>query len=1007
MLTQRPGPAIRISLVGATILAACTQQGSAPSIQALGPRPYEVVSDDAGRERDGATVETGGDDMPSDPADDAVRAAAAEAQHGAQGLVEAVRAYWPAALEPLALGREGASVAEIESATGQPAGEVAFTWSARGFVTSAFAPLLRIPVDASAGVGPLARARAFLSAHSGLFGLEDPTRSLERVESRLAEGRTVFQFSQTANGLEVFDSAMLVHVQDGGDISWVLARVSADAAIPPNRPALTAALAREVAGLDEETFRGVEIAPTTLLGYYDPLLMGEQEGSVSLAWRVVTGSNVIYVDAIHGDVLREAALTEGDMHREILSCTGACGASDVPGALQWDDVCHREDPFTHFDYCTGALALQPLCQTSATCTSSSCDPSTVCQATTLDTSTVAARNGSGDFYNYLSGRHLREGWSGVTGSHMRVTTRADGWTGPADGLPDPALGSCDAQWNDASFGSSSNQVVLGSQRYCRDVVAHEFVHALDQVTSPMSGNFCSHTRAIEEAFGDVFGEYMERYVSGVTDWAHGTGCPACATARNSSLVNPASFAATCIWGNPASAGCGAYFDLQESVALPPQLPQPDSWSWYRPECGSYWNLTIASHIGWTMGREPAAGSATVHGLPVVGLGEADASHVWYRALVNDLAGSPTFTDLRNALILECTASTNFTNCALAVMSSGLWPGDSSLGLTVGNTSDFTSGAVDFASYPLPSPTRRYVFFQANNGDISYRFRTCSIGSTLCSWGSETQLEAGPMPLQRPSATTIPGGGVLVACLVQFSNGVYCDRWNGTSWTVGPDIGSSGISGSVSIAHFNGALYIAYRRSTGLYWRRVLDGASPYVWGSENLIVSGAMGTDGPVLASSDEDGAGTSGDEMYVAWRGGGGGSIPSGAIQYARFLTGSSSWTSTRSLSRYLNATLLPYYTMQPLSLSFYRGRLHLVTTEATLGATPATDALWYGSCAPPCAEPTATGSGDWTPFVRQEGTADASPLIDGWGPYDGWLHLTHQLGAAHLLYDRVRLSD
>jgi len=409
-----------------------------------------------------------------------------------------------------------------------------------------------------------------------------------------------------------------------------------------------------------------------------------------------------------------------------------------------------------------------------------------------------------------------------------------------------------------------------------------------------------------------------------------------------------------------------------------------------------------------MGREPSEGAESHGGYTVTGIGEADASEVFYDALTNKLSGSATLSDFRNAALQSCvdTGASSLLSCFEAVKSVGLWSTDV-------NTWTLPSGSsgVDLATYRVPEffgSSTRFVYY-SGSGDrgVYYRMRSCPVSSGSCSWS--VQYSAGePDAIGRPAAATIPGGASLFCFRVQYGsyNNLWCDNWYGSTGPhIGPDPGASDIATSPTLAYFNGYLYIAYGVASGQIHFKRLDPLT-MTWSTAQTIHPSASTWLAPVLASGDEDRFGGAGDSLFIVYVIGTGPSMSQ--IAYVPFDDATGSWDYAAG-GVLEQETLTPigpltqyYMTNRTPGAAFFRGRLHVVATDVGLDVLGGGNTLWYGSCGMPCDDPA-----DWTRLVRQDGGARPGASIDTYGDYDYSLRIWHRLASSNMNAHRLKESE
>jgi len=776
------------------------------------------------------------------------------------------------ALEDAAALAESSRLAEIE-----------FGWSRRGFVTS-MTSQAALSLRSEGSPGEL--ATAFVAAHRGLLGLStEDVAALEiiREAPSTLRGRTVVRFRQVHRGHDVAGSVLQLHVTDGA-IRYVLAHVAPSVALEEATDEI-----RVDAAQARSTARAARDAPANLT-YFDSELRGEVPDRPRLAWRVDDTLRSTYVDAETGVLLAEEEPIDSDMHREIMRCPTCDKIEEIlpdlaaVTPLRFDDVCHYPStpppplcsPSTPGRLCNlGGYSCTTTGSPYNVCTGLNSD----CVNSVIETGPAQARDHAGTFHSYLLSRLSRDGWDNAGGlananHRMAIVTDMDtvsdlvAWRN--ENVSDPSVGagawtSCNSVW----VGSPINMMLLGSRRHCLDVIAHEFVHAIDSDEGAVATSFCQASGSIEEGIGDVIGELTQRWSTGATDWVHGTGCEACVTARNTSLISPGSTSAVCLsratTTDPVTT-CGTA-DAEIATLNNIIRPQPDNFSNYRLECGSHFNSSIVSHVGYLMGREWAEGATTYHGVSVAGVGEQYASGIWYRALVEDLAGAVTFTDLRSALISECGdlgAGTLNVNCVSAVNAGGWFSADVYHGFNAPR-------GVEMVLHPETGFTTRGVAIYHNptTGRLSFRTSVSPVSST---WSAEGSVHTTAIPAQRLSAA-VNGLNELIVCYTNSSGSIWCDHRTDATWAVGPDPGGTGNAVGVSVAHFNGYTYITYSRSAGtsyaIYWRRNQDGT--LVWSTEQ---DTGMRTRPPdssrafpgVLASGDEDWHVVGSNELWLVY---------------------------------------------------------------------------------------------------------------------------------------------
>ena len=166
----------------------------------------------------------------------------------------------------------------------------------------------------------------------------------------------------------------------------------------------------------------------------------------------------------------------------------------------------------------------------------------------------------------------------------------------------------------AFWDSSYRIAAFGPGFATRDVVAHEWTHAVTQFTAGLL--YRSQSGAINESISDIFAAMIDR-----TNWLIGEDTPQ-----------------------------GAIRDM----AAPPIYDQADTVGNYRcrdsDNGGVHANSGIANKLAYLM-----ADGGSFNGRTVSALGRAATERIFYRALTGGLFASATFLDLQHALLSAAAA----------------------------------------------------------------------------------------------------------------------------------------------------------------------------------------------------------------------------------------------------------------------------------------------------------------------------------------------------------------
>lgn len=545
---------------------------------------------------------------------------------------------------------------------------------------------------------------------------------------------------------------------------------------------------------------------------------------------------------------------------------------------------------------------------------------------------------------YWTNFYGRDGWDDNPSTSWPLATITDLPPGNAFWYP-PSLA--------AAILGLEGTISIGSSHACTDVLAHEWGHAMmfDELGLPISGPISEHD-ALDEAFSDMHGEYVEDAQYGTHDWYVGSG-GSCSPIRRMSAPE---------------ANCGTGCN-----------PGPQHYSNYggiNPTDIEYGGAMIADYAAFLAGREPSEGPITTAGLTVTGLGIDVLSDFTYSIVRNRLARTDGFADLASHWKNEAaarwpTSSADYQNMVRAIDAVGLWTGSA---LTSG---PHTLDRMAFADTVISGQSRTYVFYRsdatsgAGQNRLHYRYRTCPVfANSTCVWSAE---QVASWTLGAPAAAQY-GSDVWLFHRYDLDTSLRARRLSaGGTWTSETLPGAPQSETGVAAANFAGSLHVFYRPpgvSTIHYLRR-----------------TGSTWT-GPInLSSSTADSAPTAtvvGDRLYLVYRRGSG----TGNLFY-RSMSSSFVWNGESVILNQAGYQVGPAEG-DPTTTSF-RGRLHVAARDSN------GDIRYSSFC------PTGTGCtyrpGEWTMTVRLR-TQTAAPVTlhqdAGVYPYGQTLYvLSSNLGA------------
>ncbi len=625
---------------------------------------------------------------------------------------------------------------------------------------------------------------------------------------------------------------------------------------------------------------------TPTLGAFDPEVFGDRPGAARMAWQVDVETDEPGIWRYYVDAETAAVLLVFDVL-----------ARDQKRDVYWLD--HALDPSAGtliwrynppYDYGSRPGTSQQI----------------------LDANTAA--------WNYYSGRHARDGWDngqcGVAGCPCtdptchRLRTKSD----------QGAVGGSNAWWSETYC-----MAYFQDRAACNDVVGHEVTHGVDWVEANLKSNRVGQTGSLSESFPDIFGEFIERYAGGVPDWRQGTG-GTCFPVRN--IENPE---------NPGP-GCGSC-PVQPAHFL----------NYNRNGDDIYRNMGIPNKAGWLLGREPGLGAVTFAGITVTGIGESDASRVWYDTLANRLSESSNFRVFRNAIISAAASlfgvgDNKYVQALRSVDAVGIWSSDYWLSFD-------SDRRVALARFTVSGESRRYLLYKEVAGtdpDLYARYTTSCI---YCGggWSAATHVDytgAGP------------GAAVFDSKLWVFfkydlnSNLYYRTLDSSGTWSARTaPTGSLTTDNDVAAVVFNGKLHVFYKVvGTGARslkyntWTPASGWLGPYD--------TGATSETGPAVAA-------TLGDKLWLVYLR----DTTAGNLRY-RTLTTGGVWSDEVTPPRQHSAALVG----SPAAY-VYLNRLHVA------GRSAANDLVFSGYC------PSGAGCyyriDDWSQSVVLDMGGRASPCL------------------------------
>ena len=415
-------------------------------------------------------------------------------------------------------------------------------------------------------------ARAFLeNLMSPVKGVSGELDWLEMKEETDKLGITHSRFQQIYNNLAVFGGEVIVHTDDSEAIAAngiFLSSVNIS-----TRPKLSAQAAF-IAAAQKLELNKYQIDESRLK-IFNPAILHLGSSTNHLAYELIVSSEeppdaqTIIVDAHTGIVLLNYTNIQTGRNRQIYDLKGS---TSLPGTH-----CYNE---------SGSVVGSP---------SSDC--------------TYAYRF-TGDTYDYFSSSFSRDSFDN-NGAAMRTSVRYGN--------------QANAFWN-------GYQTVFGPGFATKDVVSHEWTHAVTQHSADLVYSYQSG--ALNESMSDIFGAMVDR-----DDWSMGEDTPIGAIR---SLQNPT------LYGDPGKVNDSQFY------------------CGHNDNGGVHINSGVPNHAAYLM-----SDGGSYNGRTISGIGRNRTEQIFYRALTVYFSSSTGFnqayTELRSACAdLYGSSSTYCTNATTAL-----------------------------------------------------------------------------------------------------------------------------------------------------------------------------------------------------------------------------------------------------------------------------------------------------------------------------------------------------
>jgi Zn-dependent metalloprotease len=390
------------------------------------------------------------------------------------------------------------------------------------------------------------------------------------------DGTTHTKLQQRISGLRVFGAELAVHLANGSTPIGLNGEALLDANLS-TQPLLDGNAADKAARAALSLDPSSQLKSSELL-IYNPAIVGDGPSTNHIAYHLVlasqddTESTRALIDARSGKLLAAYSNLESSLNREIRDLAETIA---LPGP-----ICREQSGAGPVN----AVSASPEC--------------------------LAAFQFTGDVYNYFRTAFGRESWDGAGAtmvSSLRYGTAAN------------------AFW-------SGSQAVFGPGFATKDVMAHEWTHAVTGTTARLL--YLNQAGALSESFSDIFAAMIDS-----DDWLIGEELPR-GVVR--SLADP------------------------RAMGQPSKVSDPEFYCGTDDNGGVHRNSGVLNHAAYLI-----AEGGSFNGLTVVPQGRTNTARIFYRALTTYLTEASTFLDAYNALNASCSDMFGAASASCVAVANGL------------------------------------------------------------------------------------------------------------------------------------------------------------------------------------------------------------------------------------------------------------------------------------------------------------------------------------------------
>ena len=365
-------------------------------------------------------------------------------------------------------------------------------------------------------------ARQFLRRNRALIGLKNPDQELELVRQWIDElGRSHLRFSQRYHGLPVWPAELTVHLNPDGDVHLM----NGTFVRTPPKPLLLTPFVTAAEAINLALAKKIPNSHNGMASLPQLIVYAPGKTSPRLAWKFdvdvsMNTSWVTVIDAITGELLTQ--------YNQMMGAAAATGSGqDGLGEKRALNLWEENGTYTMVD------TSKPMFDSSVPLSISANHIEAKGAIIVYDNQNVSDSGSRGVFAESVSVTSTDPNAGFVADAvgaayllsqvydyylERQARNSIDGQGGNLVGIVRVGQNLKNAYWND-----TFQAMVFGDGRpfaNALDVVAHEMTHGITSKTANLI--YLDQPGALNEAFSDIFGEMVEAYATGQSDWLVGT-----------------------------------------------------------------------------------------------------------------------------------------------------------------------------------------------------------------------------------------------------------------------------------------------------------------------------------------------------------------------------------------------------------------------------------------------------------------------------------------------------